>query len=267
MDKLKILIATDFSEQARNAMKFALKFSDFYILDIILFHSLNSTEINSFETETEKLKKESDYVKRQSPNIPVKTILAKEDNILNKINDIIETDAVDYIVMGTKGESGSEPTVFGSYISDILITANCPVLAIPLTSHNKGISKILCLTEMEESELKAIEQCLKLSRIHESEIIFYFVSEYDQGQIKNKVSNFKEQIRTITSYPQIKFVTERSGNILDSIENYTCNSQPDLVVTLGKERSLWDRLFSKRITKNLCLDTTVPILSFPQRFR
>jgi nucleotide-binding universal stress UspA family protein len=266
MDKLKILIATDFSEYARNAMQFALGFSDYYILDMIIFHSLNSTKNSSFEAEAEQLRKELDYVKRQAPNISVKTILTKEDNILNKINDIIETESVDYIVMGAKGKSGSEPTVFGSYISDILITANCPVLAIPLTSHNKGISKILCLTEMEESELKAIEQCLKFSRIHESEIVFYFASEHDLSQIKNKLSNFKERIKKITSYPRIEFVTEQSENILTSIENYTCNSQPDLVVTLGKERSFWDRLFSKNITKNLCLHTTVPILSFPQRY-
>ncbi len=266
MDKLKILVATDFSEHARNAMKFALNFSDFYRLDIILFHSLNSTEINSYEAQTEKLRQESDYVKRQNPNISVKTILAKEDNILNRINDIIETDDVDYIVMGAKGKSGTEPTVFGSYISDILISANCPVFAIPLTSHYKGISKILCLTEMEESEIKAIEQSLILSRIHESEIVFYFASEHELSQIKNKLSNFKERIRKITSYARIEFVTEQSENILKSIENYTCKSQPDLVVTLGKERSLWDRLFSKKVTKSLCLHTTAPILSFPQRF-
>ncbi|GAL85749.1 universal stress protein [Sporocytophaga myxococcoides] len=247
-------------------MKFALDFSDYYTLDIIIFHSLNSTKNSSLEAEDEKLRKEFDYAKRHNPNISVKTILAKEENVLNKINDIIEAEAVDYIVMGAKGKSGSEPTVFGSYISDILITANCPVFAIPLISHNKGISKILCLTEMEEPELKAIEQCLKLSRIHESEIVFYFASEHELSQTKRKLLKLKESIKKITSYPRIEFVTERSENILSSIENYICNSQPDLVVTLGKERSLWDRLFSKKITKNLCLHTTVPILSFPQRF-
>lgn len=276
--KTKILVPTDFSSFARNALDYALGLSADFNGEIILMHSIlynDSAFIGdkSIEEENEKryreaeelLSQEVEYSKKKNQAIPVKPILKSGPADIS-VSSVIDSEKIDYVVMGTEGASGLQATIFGSFTSNVLNFSPCPVFTIPKTGTYRSLKNIVCTTEMEESETNALKHTLMIAEKSGAAITFYNANANEEAQ-RIDFYKFQKKIEGLTSSKLIDYVTVESNDILEAIERYVCEAQPDLIVTLGKERNFFDKLFGKKVTKQLCLHSTIPLLSFPNNFK
>lgn len=278
MDKTKILVPTDFSACAHNALDYAIGYASDIDAEIILLHSIvynDNTFISASTLEEENtqrynkakdsIDKELSYIKSKNPHLEIRSELDAENAEL-AITSLIDREKVDLIIMGTEGASGLKTAIFGSFTNNVLLISPVPVFTIPTTAIYKEVKYMVCATEMDESEKPAIQETVKLAEEKNALLVFYNVNSKEEEQ-RTKFSRFQKYIKTITSHPLIDYVIVESSDVLGSIEGYVCEKNPDLVVTLGKERSFFDKMFGKKITKQLCLHTSIPLLSFPFHYK
>lgn len=279
MKRPKILVPTDFSEYAQNALKYAIGLAkdlegELVLLHVILYNdSIFRMPGKKAEANTRKynqakgqLDEAMSFVKKTCAGLPVKDIL-DADLAERAIVNAIDAESIDYVVMGTHGASGLRDKIFGSFTSNVLLVSSCPVFTVPASADFSSIQTIVCATEMHDSENRALTRSLELAERFKAEIIFLNVGADVDQQVQQFV-HFQKKVRQLTSYPKLDYATVESKDVPGAIENYVTWKNPDLVITLGKERSFFDQLFGEKVTKKLSLHTQIPLLSFPfQHFK
>lgn len=164
---MHILLPTDFSENSRNAIRYALDFykgqtcsffflnvqkssefmlDDFYtapadasINQTIL--SDNKKELASFMASFQEAYKNEDYSFTSQVDF---------DEITASINQAIKLDAIDLIIMGTNGATGASEKLFGSNTLNVIRKGQAPVLAIPEGYAYANLGSILFSTHNTE---------------------------------------------------------------------------------------------------------------------
>lgn len=140
----KILVPCDFSKQAVNALRFALDCARQsggevhlqHIIEIPILHDSVLMPVLSFEEALLKEMKEKSDVefgkllkKYAEPKDKVKTITefgSTSRSILNYVNE----NAIDLVIMGTKGVSGVKEYMIGSNTEKVVRSSPVPVIAI-----------------------------------------------------------------------------------------------------------------------------------------
>lgn len=145
---LSILLPIDFSENATNAITYALEFfkyqntkfyvihayqNEFYDHDELLsrevFEDILDNVRNGSQTDLENLLKKVNTI-AQNPRFTYHIILAN-NTLDEEANLIADSKNIDLIVIGTKGKSDERHIVFGSQTFQVQKYVQCPVLAIP----------------------------------------------------------------------------------------------------------------------------------------
>ena len=115
---IRVLLPTDFSANAHNALHFASKLYVNKDVEFVFFHSCGSNYDEALKLMSNE------------------TIRAKEKYEINCIGIVEETSTnpVKVIVMGTKGSSGLKEVLFGSNTVKVVDSVDIPVWVIPKSS-------------------------------------------------------------------------------------------------------------------------------------
>jgi nucleotide-binding universal stress UspA family protein len=185
----KILVPTDFSNQAKNALKLAVEIAKKADAELTLLHVVEIPNQTSFNTMGEatnidgmegvfvmkmieqgkkKLKelKDSDLLE----DVNFKTEL-KAGNTYYNISKIIGEHEPDLIIMGTSGSSGVDEILIGSNAEKVVRNAKCPVLTLKEEISLANIDNIAFASSLktDDNELAAkIKEIAHLSyaKIH-----------------------------------------------------------------------------------------------------
>ncbi len=144
----QVLIPTDFSDNARNAIRFALKFFEHEETEFYFMHAYEDDVYNNHELlEEEPFEEVLEIVSNQS-QLKLETLLkeVKElsphpnyhyhiisayNSLIDECDKLVIGKNMDLIVMGTKGKTANRHITFGSNTLQVLKYVNCPVLSIP----------------------------------------------------------------------------------------------------------------------------------------
>ena len=127
----KILIPTDFSKHANNALRYAINIGNYFEAEIELLHIYETKSTVGSETlKREDLKEVaerdlSDNIRSFKDLIFGKTILngrAIDGNPIETICKIANSEDFDMIVMGTQGASGLKGIFLGSNTSGVMLS-------------------------------------------------------------------------------------------------------------------------------------------------
>ena len=175
----KILVPTDFSDQAGYALEVADQIARKADASIILLHVVEDASVTSVHYTGEidlpnmedrlfmmKLieKGKKDMAELAAKPAYSDIIIEQElriGNPYNNIKDIINDHQVDLVVMGTKGSSGLEEFLIGSNAEKVVRHSKCPVLTIHEKADVVDFKNIVYATAMEERE----EQCISIVKI------------------------------------------------------------------------------------------------------
>jgi len=139
-----ILVPTDFSENSKNALKYAQVLfgsveCNFYLLYVgTLLDTRKDVEkqgastIDSSENTKQNLSDLVEEVRKHSTN-PSHSFYALHEYgfFIPTIKKYLESQDIDLIVMGTKGASGLKEKVVGSNAGDVITKVQCNTLVIP----------------------------------------------------------------------------------------------------------------------------------------
>jgi len=276
--KKKILLATDFSKNAWNAIVYALELyketeCDFYILNSFtateyLTDSLMVPEPGQDAYEDAKAESEDGLTEvsrmitfREENNSKHNfTCISKFDNLLKAINEIVEEKDIELVVMGTKGETNSFSLLFGSNAVDVMEKIrNCPVLVIPEEADSVYPKEIVFptnyKTHIKRHELNHLVEIVKISKASIKILHIAEGKELDEQQINNQ-KLLQEYFEEIDYSFHLLSHMERSSAINCFVES----RESDMIVFINKKHTFFGSIFSQPLVKNITYHTKVPVL-------
>lgn len=178
-----ILVPTDFSKTALQAMQFAIEISDVYHAEIMALHIIElPTNILSeypFQHEVVKeMKKQAsanfdEWSKGLPGNIVLETV---QSSVVSGIESFIKEHAIDLIVMGTSGVSSLSEFFVGSNTEKIVRFSKVPVFSIKKSVKASAINNIVFPTQMALNETKLVEKVKELQQIFNAHLHILYVN-------------------------------------------------------------------------------------------
>ncbi|WP_310992173.1 universal stress protein [Aequorivita marina] len=159
---MNILIPTDFSENAHNAIRYALDYFahipvNFYILHVSQKASPEIEDELYFESDlavptlrnpSALLKEEINTCRISAKNSEHNFFpLQDESSLVESIRKQIVEKQIDYIVMGTRGASKNSKNEIGSNTCEVIKKVKCPILAIPENARYRGVENLAFVTD------------------------------------------------------------------------------------------------------------------------
>ncbi len=144
----KIIVPTDFSDNAFNALKYACQVFKYERCEIFIVHAyadevyrqsreversfLEGLKLSTHEKSDRGLQKIKGQITDYSPNPNHSfTTSSAFGTLTDEINEIVNRENMDIVVMGTKGKTDDRSITFGSNTIQVLKYVQCPVMAIP----------------------------------------------------------------------------------------------------------------------------------------
>ncbi|MFV9550304.1 universal stress protein [Algibacter sp. PT7-4] len=147
-----ILIPTDFSDNAWNAIAYAVKFfakssCRFYLLHV---NTPNKNRVALIDKNASiKLNKTLNKIKTDLPKSNRHRFFTILDNnyLIKSIRDQVEEKQIDFIVMGTKGASDIKQIPLGSNTGNVITKVPCSTLVVPENAKYSELKEIAFPTD------------------------------------------------------------------------------------------------------------------------
>ncbi|MDC6351931.1 universal stress protein [Zeaxanthinibacter sp. PT1] len=272
----KVIIPTDFSENAFNALKcacqvFKYERSDFYLVHAYadeVYQKYSGKDREAFEkgkhmvenAAASGLEKIEAKMHSYAPNPRHKIYRQTEFGTLTDvINDLVIDINADIVVMGTRGETDDRNKTFGSNTVQVFKYVHCPVLAIPANYSYAQPKQILFPTDYmipyKRRELKLL--CNMIASFRSTVHVLYInpVSKLSMRQEDNR-----EFLRCGLGEPQMFFETsglkDKTAAILKAIEQHNIQM---LVMVNSRNSHLEDMLYPSTVDI-LALKLEIPFM-------
>jgi nucleotide-binding universal stress UspA family protein len=272
--KRRILLPTDFSKNAQNAIDYA---KDLYQNDVCAFFILNTYNVEPFAMELTAIR-DMEESKRKSiaglSNI-LKRLSVIEDSskhqyhmvsecgsLIDIMKDIIDKQDIDIVVMGTKGDSDSRTQIYGSQtVLAMEKIRSCPVLAIPAKASFKHIKEIVFPTGYKTNyKRKEFQHLVDIAKNTGAAIRVLHVIEnnnqLDEDQLNNQVL-LKDYFEGL----EYSFHTLHNTDVQSALNSFIQSRDVDMVAFINKKHNFFSWILSKPMAKNLAYHSTIPVLA------
>ncbi|WP_299210161.1 universal stress protein [uncultured Dokdonia sp.] len=276
--KTKILLPTDFSKNAWNAISYATdlfkdKECEFYILNVytVTGYALESMMVpEPGEMEFERAKKSSEkglakileMLSFRDPNDNHSFYTISQFNsLLEGLKDIVEKKDIDMVIMGTKGSSNASGVVFGSNaILTMEKLRNCPVIAVPEEARFGTLKEIVFptsyKTHFKHRELHYLTEIAKLTKAAIRIVHLAEDDELDATQENNK--RLLEESFEDVDYT---FHFLHGSAISDAVRYFVESRDSDMIAFINKKHTFFGSIFSRPMVKEIGMYARVPIMA------
>lgn len=213
----RILIATDFSEASRNALRYAVAIARHHEARLHIVHVVSSVgykmvgpdaEVRAAELAARELKELWDKLEGKDHTSGIELTLAvRQGDTSSELEDVIKKEGIDLAVLGTRGRIGLSKLMLGSVAEEIFRRVSCPVLTAGPESawdwpqREAGAEKtILYATDFGGASLKALPYAVSIANRSGSKLILLHVIKFvgAEGQapiVGNTLNTMEEDMR------------------------------------------------------------------------
>jgi nucleotide-binding universal stress UspA family protein len=272
-----IIHATDFSENAITALKYAYALSKkinatLWVINIYDSSRLISNLDEPYLLTKKELKKQKKLKIRNLCAEHLETNFEKKNLQIEAIEDrsvvngiISKTDELyaSLIITGMKGKSDFKDFLMGSTTKSLIEKAPCPVLAIPENAVLNKIETIVYASDFEQEDISAISRLSKIAKIFKAKIKIVHISTKKEYHAEEQMQWFKEMLEQKVSYEKIEYALFYSDDVFNFLKIYLTEVNADWVAMLErKKKGLVKKLFHTDLVKKMKEQSNVPLISF-----
>jgi len=289
-NKKMVLVPVNFTEHAENGAVYALQIAAGIDADIVLlnacFNPVFSTS-GSFEpysytmginVDMNRIEEETllnlEAVKQMLENLiekeKISNVKVNVDIVQGFATETILAYADEYnpsvIVMGTAGKQAQGQTPFGKKVTRVLENANVPVIAVPPgydAYRLKKPSKVLYLTNIDNTDYHALERLTGFARFFDAKIICIHTSEIESSEEDElrmkKIKNYLLEELGITA---IECGILESADMQKGLEKFIDEREIDIMAFSTHRRNLLMKLFAQDIDHRFLYQTNIPLLVY-----
>lgn len=272
----KIVLPTDFSGNAENAIIYALNlFKDVACVFYLLNTYMPSTDHEEYPWHTDlgeskphkSMKKlaallESMSGKNKNANHMFVSHSAM-NTVVGEISNIIEKEGIDLIVMGTQGTTSARDVVFGSNTTQVVKSIERPVIAVPSDFTYVTPKKILFPTDYEINYSKEqFVELLLLAEHHQSHIAVMHVLSTSSGLSEYHQRN-KTMLEKVLGDIDHRSHLVPNQDVRSAINDFQVNKNINFLVMVQNKHPFMERIFHKSHIKHIGLHIKVPFMVIP----
>lgn len=279
----KIIVPTDFSENAFDALKYAAELFKYERSEFFLLHAYAEEVFNETDEITQKfLEKHKKKIKKNTEEKLGKLknqILELSPNprhtfhtvpafglLIDEVNDLAERENADLIVTSTRGVTDNRKLTFGSNTLQIIKYVQCPVLSIPVNYQFHDLKRILFpsnfMLPYQRRELKLVGN---LARSLCVEIHLLYVSKFPQESIRQK--NYKQMV--LDQFYDVKVIDhyEEMDDKAEAIEKLIPQLNIDLLILVNSRHSYLENLLYTSTIDKIGFAPRIPFLVLQNFYR
>lgn len=276
--KQRILIPTDFSKNAYNAIQYAMKLfeknpSEFFILnsyylsgydkDNLLIPEPSEKERRAVEEKSrmnmEKLKLKMDqFEKNENNDIHY---ISEFGPFYEVVKKTVDTKDIQLVIMGTQGQSDKNTVVLGSNAVNIMEKIrSCPVLAIPSNVRFKEPNEIVFPTSFQTNYNHVdFPTLVEIARLTNSPIRILHVQK--RGSLSKEQKEKKALLESILAPAVFSHHRLYDMDIDDGVRSFVQSRESEMIAFVNKKHSFFGSIFSNPMVKELGMHTKVPLLA------
>jgi len=273
----KILIPTDFSVNAMNAINYACELFKYEVTEIFIMHAFqdeiyadralltgetldeatNIIEQRSLEHLNSTLRN----IKKATPNPrhSFKLIVANAQ-LVDESDKIVDEKNIDIIIMGTRGATNDRKLTFGSNTLQVLKYVQCPVMAIPENYAYTQPKQILFPTNyMIPYKRRELKLLCEIASPFRAQIDMLHVTTISKLSIRQEDN--KEFIRKELYKNKIDFKTVKDKHVVIAINQYISEHNVDILVMVNTRHSFLENILFKSTIDKVSLTLDIPFLA------
>ncbi len=244
-----ILVPTDFSEIASNALGHALKIADVYKNEITLLSIIDDGGLFSMFGNTEKselvneaLNARMDKIIEEShktyPSVKINTLI-EHGKIYKTIAEVADKGDYDSIIMGTNGASGMQQ-ITGSNASRVINYATKPVVVVKEKSIGSGYKIIVVPIDLTRESRQKLTWAIHVAKKFNSTIHIIYENTTNE-EFRNKIHAVINASQNILDEKGAKYLVRGldEDNYPDSfVEDtlaYANNVDADLIMVMSQQ--------------------------------
>jgi len=263
----QILVATDFSKSAANALAYALAMAKVLKMEVVAIHAIHPTEgINNntynaifiesyYEKKRAALEQWADQISKLNKLEQVRISTICDVGFLKTvITRYTKINPVELLIMGITGATGITGIV-GSNASMVVTKMRIPTLIVPLESNFPALPVITLATDYEtrlsQKDVLALTEMLKAAGSEKMQVL-YVAEKSDQLHIETGEKRIRELLPDVKiEFNYIKHNSAPNG-IMDFIEQH----HTDILCLVKHHHNIIYRLFTSS-TVNQVINKTV----------
>lgn len=272
----KILFPTDFSETANNAFVYALKLAksidaEIYVLNTyempvisttsagqpeLIQNVYNSIELNNFDNYKKQVPKLRSIATDVDCGDIKLTFIFEEGIMLSILHKIIRDENIDFIVMGTNGNSGFEKKLLGSNTVHVMENVDIPILSVPRKAEFKRLNNFGFATMLRDSDKAGLRQIIKIAKSLNADVKVLHVLRKENPAAMDVLNSWKEEFND----ENVTFHTVLNEKLDESVFFFIDDQLIDVMCIVKRHLNFFEKIFTTSLSKQLSYHADVPVL-------
>jgi len=282
-----ILFPTDFSENAKHAIRYGYYLSRQIKADIVLCNAViipaeapqaglvvwpmeeSDTLLKDSTAELVKLKSFIEKSRNKSGFQPAIRFTNQSGILTDVVNQIIAHEKIDLVIIGTHGSSGLTTLLLGNHSRSMIDGVNSPLLLIPPAAKLSPVKKIAFATDFKnpEEDIKSIAALADLAKPLNAEILLTHIYENadKSPEFEQWIKQFVRELPAKIDFSKIKYTMYKSNGAQSGLEWLCDNGDIDILAMMHRSHTFIDSLFRGSQTQKIAGQIPIPLLVFPEK--
>lgn len=274
---LRILIPTDFSKNAWNAITYGLELFRKERCTIYLLHvnplppySGAETSIKAsthllretmLEESENKLRKLVERINTSMPNeLHTFMTIPLYDFFVDSIKREVSEKNIDLIIMGTKGASGLKRVSLGSNTGDVITKVKCPLLAVPEKAHYKIPREIAFPTDYYINyDMKVLDTLTGMVNRNEANLRVLHITKKGEELSKEQLKN-KDFLHDYLRGVDHSFHTITGSRLENAVQCFVESRDIDMIAMVAKNLNFFQRILFRPAVEEISYHIEIPFL-------
>ena len=285
---MKIILSTDFTDENKVILPYAIDFLKDAGGEIIIFHAYmdnvfigsnsypgNMDADNYFTTEIlvelernsqlnmkEKTQYLIDLIKEEGvDNITVRPVLVSGDPE-EELIELSKKEKPDLILMGTRGRGGKR-FLEGSLVKSVMTKCDVPMLFIPEGYSWRESKEVVYATDFSEYDILTLERIFNILKPYKPHIhVIHFVEDSENPKEAIQMEQLEQAFLEKDFDGEIHFQLVHTDNAPQALKIFCERNDISLSSFIAYRKGLFDFIFRDKLDKDAFLNLNIPMLTF-----
>lgn len=276
--KKQILIPTDFSSTAFNAIQYAFEifketecvFHIFHVYYIVASSKGNPMfpvpDENEYRAARESISSEMDTLRKNiatvSNNEKHQLVFEFEYGFLvDQLNEKVENEKIDLVMMGTRGVTDDIKVAYGRNAIDVMEKVRtCPIIAIPARVRFKPKGEIVYPTDFKgkygAEEMRTFRNVAKISN---SPIRILHIG--NENSLNSNQQENKKLLENEFQPLDVSFHWADNISVIEGLLQFVQQRESAMICFINRKHWFFGNIFSKPLIKCLGIHSRVPLFA------
>lgn len=268
---MRILIPTDFSNNARQALNYALTLFGDQQPELVLLNTwqIPHTGVGMLVSIEDILREEAERTMEElveelkaetKATFPINGKV-QPGALSDVVRSLLRTEPYDFVVMGTLGADDVKKKLMGSNTANVVRSSSVPVIIVPMGTEVKVPTKIALATDFQELSETQLHGLTSLVRKFKATFEAVHVEPEAVMADNEPPSAWKQAFGELDP----KIISIVAEDVSEGVDSYVRNDGVSLLAVIRHDYGFFQGLFHRSVSRKLSMHVSCPMMIIPDK--